>query len=377
MEIRAYLNFIQRRWKIIIPLFLATLAVTVFITLRTQPVYESYSTYIVRISPSTDEKNSISALNTLVSSDDIPATYAKVANSRLIKTQAAEQLGLTSSQRSGLTSNSQLIAGTNVIEVSAKSHDPVIAMNYANELGNQMLNYAVNLYGSYELIALDEATQPRQPISPDIYTNLFLGFIFGLSLGVVTALVIEYWQKSLHLSSTILNSAPGFKFIEGEKFIGELEKAIAASKTTDIPVSVALFDVNFQEDEAPDKDQITARMTSIAEKLESSLQNRDRISIYQDTTLAFLMPDTNISLAKTKMTECIHQLEKFSFPASEQTMTRVNCIYGISSYEGSQERELMTASELLETAQSKMKPKSNLQTRNKRDAKHIPITTSP
>ena len=34
MELRAYLFFIQRRWKIILPLFLATLAVTVFLTLE-------------------------------------------------------------------------------------------------------------------------------------------------------------------------------------------------------------------------------------------------------------------------------------------------------------------------------------------------------
>lgn len=378
MEIRAYFNFIQRRWKIIIPLFMATLAVTAFLTMRIQPVYEASATYIVRISSSFDEKNSISALNTLISSDDIPATYAKVANSRLIKRQAADQLGLSSSQRSNLTSNSQLIAGTNVIEVTSKGHDPVIVMDYANEVGNQMLNYAATLYGTYELIPLDEATQPRRPISPDIFTNLFLGAILGITLGVVVALMIEYWQTSMQsASSTTTVAAPTQKLIEREQFETEVEKALSTSKITRKPVSVALLEVDTSGAELPEGITAEEFVTDIAQELTSCLQSTDLISLHDDSSLFFCMPDTGEFLANAKMNECINHLEKTIPHLSDQSKVRVRYLTGISSYEGGHEREFTTAQSLLEGAQSKIKPNNHHQVDKRHSEKQVPITTSP
>ncbi len=378
MEIRAYLNFIMRRWKIIIPLFLATLAITAYLTMRIQPVYESSATYIVRISSSSDEKNSISALNTLVSSDDIPATYAKVANSRLIKRQAADQLGLSSSQRSILTSNSQLVAGTNIIEVTAKGQDPVMVMDYANEVGNQMLNYAATLYGTYELIPLDEATQPRRPISPDIFTNLLLGAILGLTLGIIMALMIEYWQNSLQsfpITSPLL--IPQIRMIERNQFELKVDKVLSTSRTTGEPVSVGLIEVDFSEAELPDHSKAEELMTGIINEFLPCLQGSDQICLYDDTSIAFLMPDTGEFLANAKLNEGINRLEKSALLPYDPGKSGVCFIIGISSSENSQEREKLTAKMVIDTARSKMNPKGNNHPQKRRARNQIPITTSP
>lgn len=378
MEIRAYMNFIMRRWKIIIPLFLATLAITAYLTMRIQPVYESSATYIVRISSSSDEKNSISALNTLVSSDDIPATYAKVANSRLIKRQAADQLGLSSSQRSNLTSNSQLVAGTNIIEVTAKGHDPVMVMDYANEVGNQMLNYAATLYGTYELIPLDEATQPRRPISPDIFTNLLLGAVLGLTLGIIMALMIEYWQNSLKLYPIASQlPIPQIRMIERDQFEVKVEDALSASVITGEPVSVGLLEIDFSEAELPGNNKREELMTGIINEFSPCLQSSDQICFFEDTSVAFLMPDTSEFLATAKLNEVINRLEKSALLAIDSGKSRVRFISGISSSENNEERENLTAQMVIDTAQSKMNPKTNNQAQKRRDQNRIPIATSP
>lgn len=378
MEIRAYLDFVMRRWKIIIPLFLATLAITAYLTMRIQPLYESSATYIVRISSSSDEKNSISALNTLVSSDDIPATYAKVANSRLIKRQAADQLGLSSSQRSNLTSNSQLVAGTNIIEVTAKGHDPVMVMDYANEVGNQMLNYAATLYGTYELIPLDEATQPRRPISPDFFTNLLLGAVLGLTLGIVMALMIEYWQNSQKLYPIASpHLIPQIKMIERDQFEVKVDDALSASLITGKPVSVGLLEVDFSEAELPGNSKQKELMTGVINEFFPCLQNSDQACLYDDTSIAFLMPDTGEFLAKAKLDEGVNRLEKSALLVTDSGKSRVRFISGISSSENNEERENLTAQMVIDIAQSKMNPKTNNQTQKRRARNRIPITTSP
>lgn len=376
MEIRAYLNFIQRRWKIILPLFLMTLAVTTYLTLNIQPVYEASATYIVRISSASDEKNSISALNTLISSDDIPATYAKVANSRLIKRQAADQLGLSSSQRSDLTSNSQLIAGTNIIEVTAKGSDPVLVMDYANEIGEQMLQFAATLYGTYELISLDDATQPRRPVSPDIFTNLLLGVLLGLSLGIGMALVTEYWQASMKPETQSSSSAfPQPALIGNDPFETEVEKALSLCAISGKPVSIAMLELDLSEKSFRNNTLKEEGLSNIANKILSGLQSHDRVTIYEDSIFAFFFPDSSENLAKSKINESISRLEKISSTEDILGHFEIRGTTGIASFPAKDEPESMTALEIMELAKNRMKPNSPKET-GRRRSKQVPLSTT-
>ena len=201
MEIRTYLQFLLRKWRIILGITLATLIGTLVLTLRTERVYETSATYILSVSPLTLDKDRISALNTLMSSPDISATYAKVASSRLIREQAVEKLKLSSQERSGMSVDSHIIAGTNILEITVRGRDPALIRDFANALGSQMVTYSANLYQSYILDPLDEATQPRSPVKPNIVTNMLLGAIFGLALGVGIALVGEMAQPAAQAGS--------------------------------------------------------------------------------------------------------------------------------------------------------------------------------
>ncbi len=376
MEIRAYLNFIQRRWKIILPLFLMTLAVTTYLTLNIQPVYEASATYIVRISSASDEKNSISALNTLISSDDIPATYAKVANSRLIKRQAADQLGLSSSQRSDLTSNSQLVAGTNIIEVTAKGSDPVLVMDYANEIGEQMLQFAATLYGTYELISLDDATQPRRPVSPDIFTNLLLGALLGLSLGIGMALITEYWQASMKPATQTSSSVfPQPALIGNDPFEKEVEKALSLCAISGNPVSIAMLELDLPEKILRNNTQKEEGLSTIANMILSGLQSHDRVTIYDDSIFAFFFPDTSENLAKSKINESINRLEKLSSTEDSLGHFEIRGTTGIASFPAKDEPESMTAQEIVELAKNRMKPNSPKET-GRRRSKQVSLSTT-
>jgi capsular polysaccharide biosynthesis protein len=166
MEIKVYLRLLQKRWWIVLSLLIVALAATAYFTLKMRPVYQAEATYIVRISAFAEERNIISALNTLTSRTEIAATYAGVANSSLIKNKAADALGI--SHPENLSVKSQMKSGTNIVEITVEGDDPALVRDYTNAIGTQTVNYVESLYETYRLELLDEAAY-RNHLSSQIW----------------------------------------------------------------------------------------------------------------------------------------------------------------------------------------------------------------
>jgi len=198
MELKAYLHLLMRKWWIVLPTFLITFIATLLFTLSQPAVYRSTATFIVRVGITfKDDRSFVSALDTLSRRVEIASTYAEVASSRLIKRQATEDLGLSSEQRRALSVASQLIAGTNILEIAVQGPDPTLARDFTNAIGVRTIAYVQNLYEAYELEPLDEASMSRTPVSPNRALNLALGGAFGLALGIGLAFLVAYLQTPL------------------------------------------------------------------------------------------------------------------------------------------------------------------------------------
>lgn len=355
MEIGTYINFLRKRWKIILFFTLATFAATAFWTYNTKPVYESTATYVVRISSSSDEKNRISALNTLMSSDDIPATYAKVANSRLIKQQAVEQLALSSAQRAGLSSDSQLIAGTNVLEVTARGYDPTLVMNYANAVGGQMVVFVETLYDTFELAQLDEATLPRTPSYPDTTMNLIMGGAFGFFLGLVLAFLVEYLQPVIKSGSLEGSHLGVTNLLHPSELLNELEKEMGLAKASRRPVSFALLDLTFPESRlklSAGEQRFAAQ--EVASVVARHLQKDDKISLFEEKTVAFLLPDTSQALANAKLTEWHQAIKNAKIEIGTLGETRINSTWKTGTFPLDPEQENLSAHQILQSIKDEM-----------------------
>jgi succinoglycan biosynthesis transport protein ExoP len=195
MELKAYLRVLIEKWWIVLPVFLVTFGLTVWMTVRQVPVYQTSATYIVRpVVTVEDERNLLSGLEVVSRRAEIGSTYAEVASSRLIKTRAAEKLGLSSAQRRALSVDSQLVAGTNVLKIAVSGTDPVLLRDFADAVGMETMAYVEELYETYQLTPLDTATVPGSPVKPDKALNLALGAILGLVLGAFLAFLGAYLQ---------------------------------------------------------------------------------------------------------------------------------------------------------------------------------------
>src|SRR6266487_5331241 len=142
MELRAYLHTLARRWWIVLLVFVITYAATLAFTFTQKPVYQATATFVMTLGPAfRNNKDSASTLDILSRRTEIATTYTTLAASRMIKKQAADELGLSEEQRSELAVTSLLEAGTNVIDISVQGPNPRLVRDFTNTVGAKMVDY--------------------------------------------------------------------------------------------------------------------------------------------------------------------------------------------------------------------------------------------
>lgn len=209
MELKAYLRVLRRKWWIVVPVFLVTLAASAVLSFSQPYVYEASTTLLARPGAEfTDVKSQVSALDTLSNRAEIVATYAEVANSRLIKGQAMSDLNLSPEQAVGLSVNAQWLAGTNLIEIVVQGREPGAVKDFANKVSEKTVAYVKSLSEVFELETLDEAIESRSPVLPKRSLDLILGAMLGLVLGAGLAILVEYLQTSQDGSDSKADQRP-------------------------------------------------------------------------------------------------------------------------------------------------------------------------
>jgi len=314
MEVKAYFRFFLRKWKTILFFFAVTLIAAAVFTFNITPVYEATTTYIVRLSAlAADDRTAISALDTLSNRVEIAATYARVAKSRLIRDRAAQELGLASSNSSNLTVFTQILAGTNVLEITVQGSDPDIVRDYANTLGEQSVLYVQNLYEVYALEILDEAELPKKPIKPDVTNNLMLGGGFGLLLGFAYVLLGEYLRAPLESKAgfNILDEKTG---IYNRRFFNlRLHQEMNRARRNEGILSVALISIDHRRllDVGSGQARASA-MRSVVSMFGKNLRDEDVMAPFSDMELALLLPDMDGKSAKAVVERLLEMVSMIS-----------------------------------------------------------------
>lgn len=207
MELRGYLQVIVRRWWIVLPAFVATLAATLALVLPQPPAYESKSTYVVRPRGLTGE-DQVRAFDTLIRGQEISGTFASIARSRIVKDRAESRLD-PSVNTSEMNVHAEAIVGTNVLTITVSGLDPDAVFEFASAIGQETTDYIDDLELGYELVLLDVPTSPRSPVGSHKPVTIGLGGVLGLLLGVGLAIVADYllvgpqpWPRSAALAPT-------------------------------------------------------------------------------------------------------------------------------------------------------------------------------
>jgi diguanylate cyclase (GGDEF)-like protein len=240
------------------------------------------------------------ALDIASSRLQINATFAQIASSELIKGLAISKLQLQPSQQVGLSTNANVILGTNILNITATGNNPVVVRDFANAVGQITVNYVLNLYDVFALEPLDVASLPAAPIQPNLPVNLLFASILGLGIGIGATLLIEY-LKVPYAEPYTFNIIDRETGAYSKSYLTlRLDQEMARSKRHKHPLSLGLIDIEFEGEDFPknEQDDTLRQVKILAEK---ALREEDLIARYNGHTFAVLYPDTTNDQAQNFM----------------------------------------------------------------------------
>ena len=318
MEIRHVLSTLVRRRWLIVAVFVPALLLTELFTLTQSPVFESTGTYVLKLTAAQDP---VTAIDILSRRPEIATTFAEAAGSRLLRRRAADAMGLTAAQQSEIDVSSRLIAGTNILEISAQGADPQLLAEFIEVLGRETIGYVEGLYGAFSLEPLDDAVVPRSPIRPNTLLNLALGGLVGLALGIGLAFAFGALEPTAKPEvTTLLDDESGA--YSGEFFAERLRQEAARAKRRRTKVTVVAIQVDrdsaLEKAAADDRTAVLRRVNALAV---STLRDDDVVARDGETRFICLLADRTVKSARMDVERLCKAIEATSMDLEAAGLT--------------------------------------------------------
>lgn len=207
MELRDYLRILHRSWILVLVTTLVGLLIAAGYSLLVSPKYQATTQLFVSV------RSEGAATGDLVQGGtfarQVVASYVDIVNTAIVLDPVVEQLGLdqtTAQLATQITATSAL--NTVNIEITATDEDPEQAAAIANATAESFTNVVQNVLEKPEgedagpspvqIRAVQPATVPTGPTSPNVPLNLVLGALVGLALGIGIAVLRSVLDTRIH-----------------------------------------------------------------------------------------------------------------------------------------------------------------------------------
>jgi capsular polysaccharide biosynthesis protein len=306
VELRHYLEIIGRRWWVVATAVGVTTLLTVLLVVQQPWVYGASGTFVVR-PRSVDSAEVVRAIDTLIRGVEINSTYATIARSDAIRERARQRLGPDFST-AGLSVDSDVMAGTNVLVISVRGPDPESVATFATAVGEETVQYVLELEDAFELKPLDLPGVDERPVGPNKMLTVMTGILFGAMVGVAGAIGSDRLSRAVeerrgsHPSEmgwrSVIMDPPTGTFHE-DYFMMRFSEEMSRSKHSgrDFAVGLLRFVVPA---EALDRDH-SLLLRAAADAAASWQREEDVLSHVGGETLAVLLPDLDIERANRLM----------------------------------------------------------------------------
>lgn len=194
MELTDYLRVLRKHWVSVVTLFMVGIAAAAGFSLLMKPVYTA-STAIFLTVQSGDTAGELNQGSTYA--ENQVRSYAQVVTAPVVLQPVIDKLGL------GLTSaelaeqvTATVPANTAIVNIDVTGHDAVQTADIANAIAQQLKVVAGDLSPqtqggarTVKATIISPASVPLEWTSPRVATNLALGALLGLMLGVGQAVL--------------------------------------------------------------------------------------------------------------------------------------------------------------------------------------------
>lgn len=195
MELKSFVEVGLRRWPVVLLAFLFTIGLTFELAVSQEATYKSCGTFVVRPSGEADA----GALDALVRGPEINATFASIARSGAVRSNAEQRLP-AGTKADGVRVSAEVATGTNTLSICARGNDPESAYAVAAAVGEATVEYIRGLDETYDLVSLDRASVPDsaepQRTSLTLAIGAFCGLLFGFVLASVLEFLVSTWRAA-------------------------------------------------------------------------------------------------------------------------------------------------------------------------------------
>ena len=219
------LDMLLRRWAIIVA---SAVLVGIFTFIYSEvfiaPVYSSSATLYVN---SSRELNSseISAAN-MSSSRQLVMTYAEILKGRTFLTTVAEDLDnkYTASEIKGMLSM-RPVNDTEILSITVKGTDADDVYKIVKSVVKHAPDELIRVVEAGSVKELDQPSETKTPISPNIRSNTFIGIFIGIVLGALLVIILELFDTRIKSGDEITQR---YK----EPLLGEIPSLVANHDST-------------------------------------------------------------------------------------------------------------------------------------------------
>lgn len=308
MDLNRYWAVIRDQWIFFVVGVVLTASLATLVAVRQADVYEASGTFVVR--PRTvDGSEVVRAIDTLNRSVEIGSTFAFIARSDLIEDRAKETL---EGDYGGLSVQADLVPGTNVIEISVSGGHPARVAELAVAVGRETVRYVAGLQDAFELVPLDEAEEPRNPVGPNRGLTIGLGSFFGVAVGAMLALLAQLAKEWQERPSTLGRTDPYTGVYSEDYFNARFRQEVVRAKRRGRPFSLGLmrFVVDHRTHE-PVPSQTVLRQVGLV--LQGKLGDDDVLAYLGDGVFGIMLVDYDTARAEWQLKQWQKEMESHEF----------------------------------------------------------------
>lgn len=205
LSIIGIINMLLRRWTII---FLTTILVGVFSFVYSEvfvePVYSSSASLFVNSGrQKTNDEISQATQN---ASRQLVMTYSEILQARTFLTRIADEFDgkyTVNKIRSMITMDS--LNNTEILSITVKGNDADDVYKITKSIVKYAPDELIRVVEAGSVKVLDDASETKAPISPNIKQNTFIGVFIGLILGAFIVIILELFDTRIKSGDEIVN----------------------------------------------------------------------------------------------------------------------------------------------------------------------------
>lgn len=213
MELRDYLRVLRQQWLTIAIAVLVVTGISLLLTIRATPQYESTA----RLFVSTSESNTTDAYQGGLFSQQRVKSYASLITGSEMSDRVAKKLG------SGLTGEevraklkASVVPDTVVLSISATDPSAKRARDIAQTTAEEFADYVAQLEtppgmstAPLKASITDSATAGETPVSPQPVRNIGLALVLGLMLGLGIAVLRDMLDNRIKTQEALGEATDG------------------------------------------------------------------------------------------------------------------------------------------------------------------------